>query len=76
MRFTLLRSLLGDFGSKILSGGVNSSGEHRSFGMPVPARGPPQMSVEQLDKKALEHWEVNIVIFDYGNEGRPNVAFL
>jgi hypothetical protein len=26
--------------------------------MPVPPRGPAQMTVEQLDKKALEHWEV------------------
>jgi hypothetical protein len=27
--------------------------------MPVPYRGPPQMSVEQLDRKALEHWEAS-----------------
>lgn len=27
--------------------------------MPVPSRGQPQMSIEQLDKKAIEHWEVS-----------------
>ncbi|CUA72646.1 RNA polymerase II transcription factor B subunit 2 [Rhizoctonia solani] len=36
---------------------LRGGGDHRSFGLPVPPRGPSQMSVEQLDKKALEHWE-------------------
>ncbi|CAE6406487.1 unnamed protein product [Rhizoctonia solani] len=36
---------------------LRGGGDHRSFGLPVPPRGPAQMSVEQLDKKALEHWE-------------------
>ncbi|ELU39967.1 Tfb2 domain-containing protein [Rhizoctonia solani AG-1 IA] len=36
---------------------VCDSGEHRSFGLPVPSRGSSQMSIEQLDRKALEHWE-------------------
>ncbi|QRV90374.1 RNA polymerase II transcription factor B subunit 2 [Ceratobasidium sp. AG-Ba] len=31
--------------------------DHRSFGMPAQSRGPVQMSIEQLDKQALEHWE-------------------
>ncbi|KAG9092204.1 RNA polymerase II transcription factor B 52 kDa subunit [Ceratobasidium sp. UAMH 11750] len=36
---------------------LRGGGDHRSFGMPVLSRGPTQMSVEQLDKKAVEHWE-------------------
>ncbi|KAJ1300071.1 hypothetical protein OPQ81_002553 [Rhizoctonia solani] len=36
---------------------LRGGGDHRSFGLPVPPRGPSQMSIEQLDKKALEHWE-------------------
>ncbi|KAH7325299.1 transcription factor Tfb2-domain-containing protein [Rhizoctonia solani] len=36
---------------------LRGGGDHRSFGLPVPSRGPPQMSVEQLDRKSLEHWE-------------------
>ncbi|CAE6432384.1 RNA polymerase II transcription factor B subunit 2 AltName: Full=RNA polymerase II transcription factor B 52 kDa subunit [Rhizoctonia solani AG-1 IB] len=36
---------------------LRGGGEHRSFGLPVPSRGSPQISIEHLDKKALEHWE-------------------
>ncbi|KAB5590646.1 RNA polymerase II transcription factor B subunit 2 [Ceratobasidium theobromae] len=38
---------------------LRGGGDHKSFGMPVPSRGQPQMSIEQLDKKAIEHWEVS-----------------
>ncbi|KAG8708383.1 RNA polymerase II transcription factor B 52 kDa subunit [Ceratobasidium sp. 395] len=36
---------------------LRGGGEHRSFGMPVPARGGTPMGIGQLDKKAVEHWE-------------------
>ncbi|KAG8736941.1 RNA polymerase II transcription factor B 52 kDa subunit [Ceratobasidium sp. 414] len=36
---------------------LRGGGDHRSFGMPVPSRGSSHMSVEQLDKKAVEYWE-------------------
>ncbi|CAE6382582.1 unnamed protein product [Rhizoctonia solani] len=57
---------------------LRGGGDHRSFGLPVPPRGPAQMSVQQLDKKALEHWEtiLHYMVDTNSSAQRPGVGAL